>query len=374
MEVFWYLCGPDGRYPWREDGARPLDYAYFQQIARACDHLGFTGGLVATGAHDTWALSSSLIPYTDRFQFLVAVHPSLVSPVLAAKMASTVDQFSGGRLKLNIVSGDTRLMESYGVTLGHDERYAQTDEWLRIFKALMEGETLDFEGTHYTVKSGALTLPPTQRPYPPLYFGGASPAAVQVAAEHVDTYLVWGDTPAAVGEKISQVSVEAAKHERTLKYGVRLYVMVRESEDEAWAAAQALYDKMDDESVSRTLATRAGTDSVGQQISSALNNGRKPADLRDLEIHPNVWAGLGLVRNGPGAMIVGSADQVAERMEEYRAVGVDTFIISGMPLLEEAYRVGELLLPRLPITPPPPRPEPVGIRSTWNTWGQGWKR
>jgi alkanesulfonate monooxygenase len=370
MDVFWYLCGPDGRYPWRPDGARPLTYPYMQQVARAVDHLGFTGALLATGAHDTWVLASSLVPYTKDFQFLVAVHPSLVNPVLAAKMTSTLDDFSGGRVKLNIVTGNTALMQSYGDTLSKDERYAQTREWLEIFKRLMAGETVDHPGVHYQVKGGSLTLPPTQRPHPPLYFGGQSPAALDVAADHIDTFLTWGEPPAQAEETIGAMKRKAAAAGREMTYGIRLYIVVRDTEDEAWAAAQDLYDHMDEESIARTMAGRAGNDSVGQARMARFGGTTKAANLRDMEIYPNLWSGLGLVRNGPGTMIVGSPDQVVARLHEYRDIGIDTFIVSGMPLLEEAYRVGELVLPRLPMRR---RAQDSAITSTWNSWGQGWK-
>lgn len=371
MDVLWYLTGPDGRYPWREDGARPLNYAYFQQVARAVDHLGYTGALLATGIHDAWVLGSSLIPYTRDFQFLVAVHPPLVSPTLLAKMAATFDQFSDGRLRLNIVNGDAKQLAAYGVHLDHDARYAYTDEYLDIFKRLMAGESVDHAGTHLFVQGGSLQLPPRQRPHPPLWFGGSSDSALDVAAKHIDTYLTWGETPAAAEAKITDLRKRAAEHGRTdLRFGVRLYVVVRETEQKAWDAVADLYEHMDEESIARTQAGRAGSDSVGQRRMTDLHGGHRPADPRELEIHPNLWSGLGLVRNGPGTAIVGDPDQVEARLREYADAGVDTFIVSGMPLLEEAYRFGELVLPRLPVD----RTRGEDVRGTWNTWNEGWKK
>lgn len=376
MEVLWYLCGPDGRYPWRPDGARELTYPYMQQIARAVDHLGYTGALLATGAHDTWVLASSMIQHTRDLNFLVAVHPSLVTPVLAAKMASTLDDFSDGRCRINIVSGNSALMQSFGDTLDKDSRYAQTAEWLQIFKRLMAGETVDFDGEHYTVKGGSLTLPPTQRPHPPLYFGGQSPAAIDVAAEHIDTFLTWGEPPEQAAETIATVRAAAAAKGREVRFGVRLYVMVRETEKQAWEAVQDLYDHMDEASIAATMAGRAGNDSTGQIRMQGISGTRKPTDLRDLEIAPNLWAGLGLVRNGPGTMVVGDPQQVMDKLDEYRQIGVETFIVSGMPLLEEAYRFGEMVLPHLPIDRPgrDGATERTRITSTWNSWGEGWKK
>ena len=195
-----------------------------------------------------------------------------------------------------------------------------------------------------------LALPAgTAIPPPPLWFGGSSDAAIDIAARHVDTYLSWGETPEQMRQKVDQVKVAAAKLGRELEYGVRLYVVVRETDAEAWAAVQWLYDRMDPAAIAANQRFVSGTDSVGQQRMSAMHGGVKPPDPRALEIAPNIWSGIGLVRPGPGTAIVGSPDTVIRTLEAYRAAGVETFILSGMPLLEEAYRFGELVLPRLPV-------------------------
>ncbi|MCS3451203.1 MULTISPECIES: LLM class flavin-dependent oxidoreductase [Bradyrhizobium] len=351
MEVLWYLTGPDGRYPWRADGARKLSYAYFQQLARAVDHLGYTGALLATGSHDAWIQGAALIPYTDNFQHLVAAHPPLLSPTLLAKMITTFDQFSKGRLRVNIVNGDAKLMAQYGVHLSHDERYAYTDEYLTVLTALLRGETVNFKGRHIHVVDAGVPLPPVQRPHVPLWFGGSSPAAHEVAAKHIDTYLSWGETPEQAEAKIREVKALATRHGRAgkIKFGIRLYAIVRETEQAAWAAAQDLYDHMDERAIAGAQAYVAGIDSVGQQRMSALHGGRKPKDLRELEIAPNLWAGIGLVRHGPGTALVGSPAQVLARIQDYRDAGIEVLIVSGMPLLEEAYRFAELVLPHLPV-------------------------
>ncbi|KRQ04360.1 alkanesulfonate monooxygenase [Bradyrhizobium sp. USDA 4503] len=351
MEVLWYLTGPDGRYPWRADGARKLSYAYFQQLARAVDHLGYTGALLATGSHDAWIQGAALIPYTDNFQHLVAAHPPLLSPTLLAKMITTFDQFSKGRLRVNIVNGDAKLMAQYGVHLSHDERYAYTDEYLTVLTALLRGETVNFKGRHIHVVDAGVPLPPVQRPHVPLWFGGSSPAAHEVAAKHIDTYLSWGETPEQAEAKIREVKALAARHGRAgkIKFGIRLYAIVRETEQAAWAAAQDLYNHMDERAIAGAQAYVAGIDSVGQQRMSALHGGRKPEDIRELEIAPNLWAGIGLVRHGPGTALVGSPAQVLARIQDYRDVGIEVLIVSGMPLLEEAYRFAELVLPHLPV-------------------------
>ncbi len=363
MEVLWYLTGPDGRYPWRADGARPLTYPYFQQLARAVDHLGFTGALLATGAHDAWVQGASLIPYTDDFQHLIAAHPPLLSPTLLAKMIATFDRFSKGRLRVNIVNGDAKLMAQFGVHLSHDERYAYTDEYLTVLTALLRGETVTFKGKYIHVVDAGLPLPPYQQPIPPLWFGGSSKAAHEVAAKHIDTYLSWGETPQQAQEKIREVRQLAAKYGRAdkIRFGIRLYVIVRDTEEAAWAAAQDLYDHMDEKSIAGAQRYVAGIDSIGQQRMSALHGGHKPRDLRELEIAPNLWSGIGLVRHGPGTALVGNPRQVLARMQDYRDAGIDVFIVSGMPLLEEAYRFAELVLPHLPVA----RKTEQGVTSAW---------
>ncbi|MGO4391852.1 LLM class flavin-dependent oxidoreductase [Variovorax sp. M-6] len=363
MEVLWYLTGPDGRYPWRADGARPLSYAYFQQLARAVDHLGYTGALLATGAHDAWVQGASLIPFTDHFQHLIAAHPPLLSPTLLGKMITTFDQFSKGRLRVNIVNGDAKLMAQYGVHLSHDERYAYTDEYLTVLTALLRGETVTFKGKYIHVVDAGIPLPPHQKPAPPLWFGGSSRAAHEVAAKHIDTYLSWGETPQQAEEKIREVRALAGKYGRAsrIRFGIRLYVIVRDTEEQAWAAAQDLYDHMDEKSIAGAQAYVAGIDSIGQQRMSALHAGRKPRDLRELEIAPNLWSGIGLVRHGPGTALVGSARQVLARIQDYRDAGIEVLIVSGMPLLEEAYRFAELVLPHLPVD----RVADQGVTSAW---------
>ncbi|WP_342364155.1 LLM class flavin-dependent oxidoreductase [Terrarubrum flagellatum] len=363
MKVLWYLTAPDGRYPWTAAGARKVDYPYLQQLARAYDHLGFTGALLATGAHDVWVLGSSLIPYTERMRFLTAIHPGLIPPTLLAKMAASFQEFSQGRLLLNIVSGDAKMLGAYGMTLPHDERYLLADEYLTVFKRLLAGETVTFKGEHVETIGAKVAMPAGETIAPPeLWFGGSSDAAIDVAAKHVDTYLSWGETPAEMGAKVEKVRARAAAYQRELEYGIRLYVIVRETDEAAWAAADDFLAHMDDEAIAANARFVSGTDSVGQQRMTAMHGGVKPKFARDLEIAPGLWAGLGLVRPGPGTAIVGSPETVIRTLNDYRARGIETFILSGMPLLEEAYRFAELVLPHLPID----RAESQAKTFTWS--------
>ncbi len=364
MNVFWYMCAPDGAYPWQPEGSRKVDLGYYRQLALAYDQLGYTGALFATGAHDVWVLAGALLSHTERLKLLVAIHPGLIAPTLLAKMAATLQEFSRGRLLINVVSGDAKMLGAYGMTMPHDERYDMADEYLQIWHRLFAGETVDFKGRHFQTEGAKLALPVGQgiEP-PPLWFGGSSDKAIEVAAKHVETYLSWGETPDQIGAKVDLVKARAEQLGRELEYGIRLYVIVRDTDEEAWAAAADLYGRMDERAIAANQRFVGKTDSVGQQRMTAMHGGQKPENLRDLEIAPNLWAGIGLVRPGPGTAIVGSPDTVIRTLEAYKKAGVNTFILSGMPLLEEAFRFGEKVLPRLDVS----REVSAAKQFTWST-------
>ncbi|MBK5541659.1 LLM class flavin-dependent oxidoreductase [Pseudomonas sp. TH05] len=371
MEIYWYLTAPDGPQPWTASGSRAVTYPYLQQVARAVDHLGFTGALLATGAHDPWILGASLIPFTENFRFLIAIQPGLISPTLLAKMALTFSHLSKGRLLLNVVSGDANTLGAYGLNMSHDGRYALGDEFLSVLKPLLAGETVNFKGEYFDIREARLALPGGPQYAPPLWFGGSSEVAQEIAAKHVDTYLSWGETPPQAAEKIAQVRQRAAAHGRTLRFGIRLYVILRDTDEKAWAAVDELYAGMDDQAIANRQALAKNSDSVGQARMTALHGERRPQNARDLEIYPNLWAGIGLVRPGPGTAIVGSPDTVERVIKEYADAGIEVFILSGFPLLEEAYRFGEQVLPRLPVTRLPSQAVEADTEQRF-TWGNLW--
>ncbi|WP_145410858.1 FMNH2-dependent alkanesulfonate monooxygenase [Paenibacillus xylanexedens] len=350
MEVFWFIpTHGDGRYLGTSEGARAVTYHYCKQIAQAADELGYSGVLLPTGksCEDAWIVASTLVPVTERLKFLVAVRPGLVTPTLAARMSSTLDRFSKGRLLINVVAGgDPVELAGDGVFLAHDERYELTDEFLAVWRKELEGESVDFEGDYVRVEGGQVLYPPIQKPYPPLYFGGSSDAAMEVAAEHVDVYLTWGEPPAQVKQKIEQMRTLAKAKGRKLRFGIRLHVIVRPTEEEAWLAADELIANLDEETIASAQHIFARMDSEGQRRMTRMHNG----DRSKLEISPNLWAGIGLVRGGAGTALVGSPEQVATRMKEYEELGIETFILSGYPHLEEAYRTAELLFPHIPLS------------------------
>lgn len=351
MNVFWFIpTHGDSRYLGTTQGARPVNYDYMKQVAVAADTLGYDGVLLPTGrsCEDAWVVASSLIGATQKIKFLVAIRPGLSSPGLAVRMASTFDRLSNGRLLINVVTGgDQGELEADGVFAEHTERYEISDEFLRVWRAAMAGEGgaegYNFNGKHITVKGAKTLYPPVQKPYPPLYFGGSSAPAHELAAEQVDVYLTWGEPPAAVAEKIADMRARAAKYGRTVRFGIRLHVIVRETNEAAWKAAEELISYVDDDVISRAQAAFSKMDSEGQRRMAALHGGKRDK----LEVSPNLWAGVGLVRGGAGTALVGDAATVVERMKEYEALGIDTFIFSGYPHLEESYRFAELVFPLL---------------------------
>lgn len=357
MKIFWFIpTHGDSRYLGTTFGARPLTHDYIKQIAIATDSLGYEGVLIPTGrsCEDPWVIASSLIPVTRRLKFLVAVRPGLHQPALAARMAATFDRLSDGRLLINLVTGgDQAELEGDGVFLDHATRYEESAEFIRIWREILTrshtGESLDFEGKHLKVKGAKLLYPPVQKPYPPVYFGGSSAAAHELAGEQVDAYLTWGEPPAEVARKIADVREKAAKHGRTVRFGIRLHVIVRETDEQAWDAADALISHLTDETIAKAQAALGRMDSEGQRRMRELHGGGTRRSRADLEISPNLWAGVGLVRGGAGTALVGDPQTVAQRIQEYADLGIENFVLSGYPHLEEAHRFAELVFPLLPV-------------------------
>jgi alkanesulfonate monooxygenase len=328
---------------------RPPDIEYMAQIARAADQLGFYGVLTPTGiwCEDAWLVTAALSRETTRLKFIVAFRPGLTSPVLAANMAGTFQRLSRGRLLLNVVSGGhSDELRRFGDFMPHDERYARCEEFLSVVRGAWDEKPHDFTGTYYTVEGATVFEQPD--PLPDIYFGGSSPPAIQVAAKQANVYLTFGEPPAQVAEKISWVREAAAPLGRDLRFGMRIHVITRDSSQDAWAEAGRLLGYASDDELASTQATLAVSESVGQRRQqSLLEKYRRSGDPRDLEIHPALWAGVGLLRGGAGTAMVGSHAEVADLIEEYAANGVQEFILSGYPHLEEAYWFGEGVLPEL---------------------------
>ncbi len=323
---------------------RPASVSYLGQVARGAEDMGFEAALTPTGAwcDDAWLSTAMLSQVSERLKFLVAFRPGLTAPFLAAQMAGTFQNLSRGRLLLNVVTGgESHEQRMYGDFEDKDARYERCGEFLEIVTRLWAGETVDFEGKHLSVEAAKLGQIP--HPAPEIYFGGSSPAAGDVAAKYADVYLTWGEPPAAVKEKVEWIRGLAAEQGREVRFGIRMHTITRDTSEEAWAEADRLLQGIDPEQVKKVQEGLKASESEGQKRMLALNGGSKD----DLEIHPNVWAGVGLVRGGAGTALVGSHEEVADRIEEYHSVGIDEFILSAYPHLEGAYWFGEGVLPIL---------------------------
>jgi len=322
---------------------RAPDIGYIGQIARSAEQLGFEGALTPTSSwcEDAWIMTAGLTQVTERFKFLVALRPGFTSPTLAAQMAATYQRISGGRLLLNIVTGgDDVEQRRFGDHLDKAGRYRRAAEFLHIVRELWDGRPVDFTGEFYDIQGGVIVPAPVR---PDIYLGGSSPQALDVAAHYADVYLTWGEPPGAVAEKLDRVRARARAAGRELRFGIRLHVIARDTAAEAWAQAQRLLDGLDPAAIERAQAIQRSSGSEGQRRMVALHGGRTDA----LEVSPNLWAGVGLVRGGAGTALVGSHDEVADRIAEYYHLGIEEFILSGYPHLEEAYQVGEGVLPVL---------------------------
>lgn len=358
LKFHWFLPtnGGDGRHvvggghgvnPGQ--AGRPADVAYLTQVARAAEDNGFEAALTPTGAwcEDAWLTTAMLSQTSERLKFLVAFRPGIVAPYLAAQMAGTFQNLSGGRLLLNVVTGgESHEQRMFGDFLDKDERYERCGEFLEIVRRLWTGETVDFAGKHLAVEAAKLGQIPN--PVPDIYFGGSSPAAGKVAAEHADVYLTWGEPPQAVAEKIAWIRELAAAEgrgpdHRPIRFGIRMHVITRDTSEEAWAEADRLLKGIDPATIRQVQEGLRRSESEGQRRMLDLHSGRTD----ELEIYPNVWAGVGLVRGGAGTALVGSHEEVADRIAEYAELGLDEFVLSAYPHLEGAYWFGEGVLPIL---------------------------
>jgi alkanesulfonate monooxygenase len=325
-------------------GSRPATIDYLTQIARSAEQLGYVGALTPTGAwcEDAWIVDAMLAEATETFKFLIAIRPGLISPTLAAQMAASFQRYSQGRLLLNVVvGGEPHEQRSYGDHSAKEERYERADEFLHILRELWTRTNVTFHGQYYQIENA--TLPSRPDPLPPLYIGGSSSGAGPVTAKHIDVYLTWGEPTPAVVEKITRIRRLAAQEGRQVRFGIRLHVITRDTAEAAWAEANRLLSALDPETIRSVQAGLAKSEGEGQKRMLALHQG----STLNLEIEPNLWAGFGLVRGGAGTALVGSHAEVAEKIKAYAELGIEEFILSGVPHLEEAYWFAEGVLPRL---------------------------
>lgn len=314
---------------------------YLSSMIETAAEAGFSSLLTATNYHhelETWTAGVAALARTRGAGLLLAVRPGMYSPAQFAKMATTAQNFFPGRVRINIVTGSSPAENAmYGDFEAHAKRYERTREFMLLLRKLWTETPVSYESDLFRIENAVLEPKPVQ-PIP-LYFGGASPAAQRIAAELADVYLMWGDKQEAVEERLNQMKALELEYGRKLRYGLRTHVIVRETEAEAWAAAERMISRIDPEVRRAFLASYQHVDSVGQrrQIEMGLGD--------NLVVEPNLWAGIGLARSGVGVAIVGDPEQVAAKLRGYQRMGIGTFILSSYPHLEEARRFGELVMP-----------------------------
>jgi len=330
---------------------------YLSQVARAADLAGFHGALIPIFrfTEEPWVVAAALARETRRLRLLIALQPHFIQPAYAAQMAASLQRVSGGRVEWNVISGgDPSAQRGYGDVNGHDERYARTGEFLDVVRGVFGGAPFDYQGRHYRVEGGGLLEPLVRQQVPRLYLAGASEASMRIASRHADVHLTWGEPLAKQREVIDAArrAFEANGVEREIRFGMRIDVLARETEEQAWAELRRMHASITEETRGFGFDARPrrgdarSSESVGAARQFALHGGS--TDFDALIAGPNLWSGMSAIRGGPGCIIVGSHEQVAERLAEYVDIGVSSFILAGNPHLEEAYRVGEEVLPLVP--------------------------
>lgn len=340
LEISWFApaCWGDTAKLGVDDPSRRATFAYNAEVIGRADRLGFRNVLIPSSfvpGMDPWTLAAAVGPTTTTTRLLPAVRVGEFDPPMFARAARSLQQVMDGRLTVNIISS-----EMAGETLGSAERYERTAEAMALLKAFWRDDHVRHEGRwwHYDLPTAATR---TRTP-PPLYFGGTSEPAREVAAEHADCYLMWVETLDATAALVADLRERAAAHGRTLHFGLRTHVIVRESEGEAREAAAQLVSELDPDIGRRLKESSHDHASEGVRRQDALRS----AAGDDGFVEEALWTGIGVARSGVGAAITGSIDQVEAKLRAYAALGIDSFILSGYPLDEEAERVGRLLLPR----------------------------
>ncbi|MEP6786436.1 MAG: LLM class flavin-dependent oxidoreductase [Sphingomonadales bacterium] len=342
-EVSWFsaLCDDDYEFLGQPDPALASSWEHCRNIVLTAEKGGFDNILLPSGYQlglDTTAFAAAIAALTHRIHLLMAIRIGESWPPQLARQIATLDRITGGRMTINIISSDLP-----GDKLASAPRYARTLEVMQILKALLNGEHLSHHGEHYTIDIDPPRIMTVSGKCPPLYFGGLSEDAREAAAEGCDVYLMWPDTMPAVRELVADMTKRAEKYGRTLKFGYRAHVIVRETESEARAYASRLLSKLDAETGDAIRSKSLDSTSVGVQRQAEL----RAAAGDEGFVEDNLWTGIGRARSGCGAAIVGDPDQVLAKLEAYKAEGIEAFILSGYPHAAEADLFSRHVLPRL---------------------------
>ncbi|NMR32089.1 LLM class flavin-dependent oxidoreductase [Crystallibacter degradans] len=342
VEFGWFIptWGDTAAFGVPEAEAAP-SMELFSGVAQSAEKAGFEYILVPvqTNCWDAYITCAMIAAKTEKIIPLVAARPGFIAPTVMAKMLSTFDQLTEGRVRVNLIAGGTSSeCEADGSFHSHDERYELFDEALDVMKrAWTEEEPFDFAGKYFKANQILVKPKPYQKPFPPIYLGGLSEAAKNLCAKHADVHLFWGDTPDTIAERVAEMNARAATVGRTLRYGMRLHIIVRETEDEAWAAARALI-------AHATPKLQQERAALGDQ-SVANDRMKELAKVENHMIDQHLWSGIATVREGAGVAIVGNPEQVAGTIRRFMDAGCSSFCLSGYPHAEEAERFGRLVMP-----------------------------
>ena len=344
VEVSWFsaLCSDDFQYLGVPDGTLRSSWAHCSNIVKKAEAQGFRNILCPSSyqvGQDTLSFVAGCAPITEKINLLAAVRCGEMQPIMLARTIATLDHMLEGRLTVNIISSDFP-----GEKADSAFRYQRSREVVEILKQAWTQDEINYQGQVYTF-SGLTTDPakPYQTGGPLLYFGGYSPAALELCGQHCDVYLMWPEPKEQIAERMRAVNAVAERYERSLDYGLRVHVIVRDTEQEAREYAQHLVSKLEDDA-GRAIRERA-LDSTSLGVAHQAKN----RDLADMEgfVEPHLWTGVGRARSGCGAAIVGSTDQVLSELEAYQKMGIRAFILSGYPHMEECEHFGTRVMPQL---------------------------
>lgn len=340
---YWFApTNGDGEFLGLEKPQREATLDYLIEVAKATEEAGFEGILVPTGIPylDSWAVGSAIIHHTNHIKPLIAFRPGFIAPTVASKLAATLDQFAKGRLLVNVVTGGSQQeLAQDGDFTNHENRYNRTNEFLDVITKTWQEEVVSHKGEFFDIKNHKLNPSLYQKEGIPIYFGGSSDSAKEVAAKYANVYLQWGEPVAQVKEQIEDVKERAIKYNRTLEFGVRLHVVVRDTEEEAWEEAYHIISKIDDSVQKKIQEVFSETDSIAQKRMTKVA-------LQGDRFDKFSWTGIGKIRKGAGTALVGTPAQIEEALNDYVEAGVTHFILSGFPHVEEARRFGQHVLPR----------------------------
>jgi alkanesulfonate monooxygenase len=329
LEISWFsaLCDDDYEFLGVPDPGLRSSWEHCRNIVLTAEKGGFDNILLPSGYQlgiDTQMFAGAIAAITHRIRLLMAIRVGETWPPQLARQIATLDQILGGRLTVNIISSDMP-----GEVLASKPRYDRTVEVMKILKTLLNGNALDHQGEFYKLQLPPPNVKTVSGKCPPLYFGGLSEDAREAAAEAADVYLMWPDTMDKVKEVVSDMTSRAAKRGRTLKFGYRVHVIVRETEADA-ATGDAIRAKSLD------------SQSVGVQRQAELRDKASDGYVED-----NLWTGIGRARSGCGAALVGDPDQIVAKLKAYQAAGMEAFILSGYPHAREADLFSRHVLPKL---------------------------